>query len=296
MRVACELLLGLTVVSLALLAAASRSRVDTFAFTAYDSRENTQVYAYAPIVGEALAAVPNPADADVPRVRETARRWVHDAACGKLNVPIIESFTDTTEEGVKQQIYVANYKLVEVLNFVAGQERLAGRYEQSAQDAMLALDTEDAVRCFDLFSILKGATIERSSVAVLKAGLPHYPSALRSEIERRLNEVPLKAAQIASVVGRSRVMFQVLRIDKGLPLEQAFDTSRRLPLGVLENADIRQLETRLKAIGGKDGDRDESQFISIARVACRAARYLQQDIRTTLQPHEAHTHAHTAVG
>jgi hypothetical protein len=126
---------------------------------------------------------------DPDRLRKIGLTWRNMTRAGALHPLPPETLEDSTRDGIKGQIRSAAEVLSSKLIFLAQKEAKAGRVLQAAEDATLALEAVQGVKCSDLYAL--GIMSVRQGVALelIRSCIPALTEEERQNLARRFKNL-----------------------------------------------------------------------------------------------------------
>jgi hypothetical protein len=162
------------------LAAQSRWYADPFEYVSCTSQQQKDISAYIDVVRASEPLENGPAKPE--DIRRVASLWVQGKAEGTLR-PLTPCWVDDTMRSpVKIQIKMANDAVTQKLINLARKEAESGQAWQAAQDHLLALNVDNAIKFSDPLTVMMTGTRERSILGMIRS----EASVLSSTEKKRL--------------------------------------------------------------------------------------------------------------
>ena len=150
-------------------------------------------------------------------VRELGRRWVLGCESGRL-VPLPPAhIDDSSREGARGQIFDARNKVIDALQRLARAGIREGKFDQAADDCVLALRAGEAMKYSDLYTVGTSTFDQRAILTWLTELWPRLSTEARRSA-RQATEVVLESQQpLDKIIARGRQQFVEASRNRGLP-------------------------------------------------------------------------------
>lgn len=278
-----ELLIALPLIVMAVVGVVNRAKHDPFLFVSYDKETNDKVEAYAPILREVKALIPNVVVNRVATTRRLAHEWVDGYRSGRFQELPIVSYDDTVDNGAKGEIYAANMTTTAALNEDAEREALTGDQKDAAADAILAMQASRVTQYFSLGGLTRTASVQRRSLDILRWSWPHLNKKERSEDATKLRELELSRTDLARVALDTRQAFVRRRVELIGPGRVVDALERSIPLSAVSTSTNLAVEQRRLGtmVVHAANDVDSIYFVQ-ERLAIRAVQFTNRVIESII--------------
>lgn len=195
---------------------------------------------------------------DSERVRAIAELWAEGHRTGELKPLPPRSYEDLPRDGARGQILDARGMVLAQLHSVIRKEIVRGRYDQAADDCLLALEVGETLKYSELYTVGSSTIDQRVSLTQLESVLPHLEKARVEAIRAKLRELRDKQQSLDKLVSLSRQQFvEASNKRRAAPIskEDVYQLGRidsMLETDASPQVVIHEISSSLVAANGKD--------------------------------------------